>query len=182
MTDQELIDLFSRRAEGAVSALQERYGGYCHAIAWRLLSDSRDVEECLSDCYLAVWNAIPPASPQHFKGWLGAIVRNRALAIGRENSRRPPAVEETALELAGCLPEAEGPEGRLSARELGAAVSAFLRRQKEGERTAFLRRYWYAQSVAEVAAGLGWSQAKTKSVLFRVRNRLRDHLVKEGYL
>lgn len=77
MTDQQLIDLYFARDERAVAETKEKYGAWCAAIAWRLLRDSRDVEECLSDCALAVWNAIPPQRPEHFKGWLGAIVRNR---------------------------------------------------------------------------------------------------------
>ena len=105
MTDQQLIDLYFARDEGAVAETERKYGAYCRAIARRLLADSRDVEECLSDCALAVWNAIPPQRPERFKGWLGAIVRNRALAIGRQNGRRPATVDEAALELAACLPQ-----------------------------------------------------------------------------
>lgn len=112
MTDEELIRLYQARDPRAVEETKARYGAYCAAIARRLLSDDRDAEECLSDCAMAVWSAIPPACPKHFKGWLGAIVRNRALAIGRENGRRPPTVEETALELAPCLPEGDTPTDR----------------------------------------------------------------------
>ena len=93
MTDQELIDLFSARSEDAVPALSDQYGPYCRAVAGRLLSDERDVDECLNDCWLAVWKAIPPARPEHFRGWLAAVVRNRAIAMGRENGRRPPTVD-----------------------------------------------------------------------------------------
>ena len=107
MTDEELIERFFARSEDAVEELRSQYGAYCRAIAGRLLSDGRDVEECLSDCWMAVWNAVPPTRPEHFKGWLGAIVRNRALAIGRQNRRRPETVDEAALELATCLPAGE---------------------------------------------------------------------------
>ena len=145
MTDSELIALYQARDPRAVEETRAQYGAWCAAIARRLLTDSRDVEECLSDCALAVWNAIPPQRPEHFKGWLGAIVRNRAIALGR-------------------------------------AISDFLRTQKPGARTAFLRRYWYAESVEEVASHLGWSVSKTKSSLMRTRNRLREYLHREGYL
>ena len=145
MTDQLLIDLYFARDKRAVAETKEKYGAWCAAIAWRLLRDSRDVEECLNDCALVVWNAIPPQRPEHFKGWLGAIVRNRAIALGR-------------------------------------AISDFLRTQKPGARTAFLRRDWYAESVEEVASHLGWSVSKTKSSLMRTRNRLREYLHREGYL
>ena len=182
MTDQELIDLFSARSDGAVPALGQQYGPYCRAIAAQLLSDPRDVDECLNDAWLAVWRAIPPARPEHFKGWLAAIVRNRALAMGKENSRRPPTADEAALELAACLPHTDTAGGELEAAELSAAISRFLWEQPKDVRAAFVRRYWYADPVGGVARRLGWSVSKTKSVLFRTRNRLREQLQKEGYL
>ena len=111
MTDQDLVDLFLARSEEALPALQAQYGPYCRAVAARLLADRRDVDECLNDVWLAVWRAIPPARPERFKGWLAAIVRNRALAMGRENGRRPPTVDEAALELASCLPPRDDPSG-----------------------------------------------------------------------
>ena len=88
MTDSELIALYQARDPRAVEETRAQYGAWCAAIARRLLTDSRDVEEdsrdveeCLNDCALAVWNAIPPAEPKHFRGWLGAIVRHRALGL-----------------------------------------------------------------------------------------------------
>lgn len=182
MTDEALLRLFLDRSEGAAEALEAQYGPYCRAIAENLLRDSRDAEECVNDCWLAVWKAIPPARPEHFKGWLAAIVRNRALAMGRENGRRPETVDEAALELAACLPQKDSAHSELEARELGAAVSRFLSAQKPDRRAAFLRRYWYAQSVEETARAMGWSVSKTKSVLFRLRNSLWDYLSKEGYV
>ncbi len=182
MTDQELLGLFLARSEQAVPALAAQYGPYCRAVAAQLLADGRDVDECLNDCWLAVWRAIPPAQPEHFKGWLAAVVRNRALAMGRENSRRPPTVDETALELASCLPPGGDPMGETEYRALAEAVERFLRAQPKDVRAAFLRRYWYADRVEDAARRLGWSVSKTKSVLFRTRNKLRAQLQKEGFL
>ena len=181
MTDEELIDLLWDRADGAVETLQRKYGAYCAAIQRQFLSDSRDVEECLNDVWLAVWKAIPPTRPEHFKGWLGTVARNCAIARGRENGRRPQTVEESALELASCLPNRDV-SNAVEQAELGRAISDFLCRQKREERTVFLRRYWYAESVEQAAAYMGWTVSKTKSVLFRVRNRMREYLRKEGLL
>ena len=140
MTDQALVELFFSRSEGAVPALQAQYGPYCRAVAAQLLSAPRDVDECLNDAWLAVWQAIPPTRPEHFKGWLAAIVRNRALALGRENSRRPPTVDEAALELASCLPPGPGPAEAAEHRALAGAVIRFLRAQPQDIRAAFPRR------------------------------------------
>ena len=182
MTDPELIELFLARSEEAVPALTARYGAYCRAVAGQLLSDRRDVDECLNDCWLAVWRAIPPAKPERFKGWLAAVVRNRALAMGRENSRRPPTVDEAALELASCLPAGSDPLKEAEFQALGEAVERFLRAQPKAVRIAFVRRYWYSDSVEDAARRLGWSVSKTKSALFRARNKLREQLRKEGFL
>lgn len=181
MTDEELMDLFWERSERAAEALREKYGAYCATIMGRFLSDSRDVEECLNDLLLSVWKAMPPARPQHFKGWLAASARNRAIAKSRENGRRPETVEESVLELACCLPTGDAhTEAELS--ELGGAISEFLKSQKPDVRRAFLRRYWYVESVEQTARCMGWTVSKTKSVLFRTRNKLREHLSKEGFI
>lgn len=182
MTDQDLVELFLARSPDAVPALSGQYGPYCRAIAAQLLSDPRDVDECLNDVWLAVWRAIPPTMPERFQGWLAAIVRNRALAMGRENSRRPPTADEAALELASCLPPGDGPEGAAEYRALADAVERFLRAQPRDIRVVFLRRYWYADTVEDAARRLGWSVSKTKSALFRTRNKLRAQLQKEGFL
>ena len=182
MTDQALVALFLSRSEGAIPALQAQYGPYCRTVAAQLLTDPRDVDECLNDSWLAVWRSIPPTRPEHFKGWLAAIVRNRALAMGRENSRRPLTVDEAALELSACLPPCPDPSGETEYRALTEAVARFLRAQPKDVRIAFLRRYWYADPVEDAARRLGWSVSKTKSVLFRTRNKLRAYLQKEGFL
>lgn len=162
--------------------MQMKYGAYCAAIAQKFLADPRDVEECLSDCYMTVWKTIPPTRPEYFKGWLGAVVRHQALAIGKKNDRRPPEADEAALELAAYLPCPESFDSEVEARELSKAVSDFLRKQKSDVCTAFVRRYWYAETVEAVASRMGWSVSKTKSVLFRLRNHLREYLDKEGLL
>ena len=104
----------------------------------------------------------------------------QALAIGKANDRRPSTVEESALELTASLPAADTPHGQAEAEELGRAISRFLRAQKEPARVVFLRRYWYADSVEQAAAHMGWSISKTKTVLYRTRNRLREFLEQEG--
>lgn len=182
ITDKQLLDLFFDRSDEAVSALQAQYGSYCAAIARRFLADPRDVEECLSDCYMLVWKSVPPTRPDCFKGWLGAIVRHQALAIGKKNNRRPPEADDAAWELAAYLPCAGDLDSEVRTRDLCRAVSDFLWKQKPDIRMAFVRRYWYADTVETLASSMGWSVSKTKSVLFRLRNHLRRYLDKEGLL
>lgn len=181
MTDQELVELFWQRREEALTGLQDKYGGWCRSIAGRILGEERDVEECLGDCWLQLWNAIPPARPQHFRGYLGAVVRNRALlSAGGGDGRGTRSLWPLWSWLSASQPE--GPEEQAEAAELGRAISAFLGELGEGPRTAFLRRYWYADTVEETAGHLGWSLSRTKSVLFRTRKKLKAYLEQEGML
>lgn len=182
ITDEQILELFWERSEEAVFALQMQYGSYCAAIAQKFLTDARDVEECLSDCYMIVWQSIPPTRPAYFKGWLGAIVRHQALAIGKKNDRRPSEADEAILELAAYLPCVGDSYTELAARDLSKAISDFLWKQKVDVRTAFVRRYWYAETVEGVASHMGWSVSKTKSVLFRLRNQLKKYLDREELL
>lgn len=181
MTDEEIIELFYSRSDGAIDALSAKYKAYCASILRRFLSDDRDVEECLSDVWLSVWRSVPPAKPEHFKGYLAAIARNRAIAKGRENAKQPAAVEDSALELASCLPAGDV-HTKLEQQELGEAISRFLHTQRQDVRTVFLRRYWYSNSLEETAAFMGWTVSKTKSALFRTRGKLREFLKKEELL
>ena len=175
MTSQTLMDLLEQRSEQALSQLDSAYGAYCRTIARNILQNEADAEECVSDAYLAVWNAIPPARPTHFKAWLGTIVRNGALRKRRQNT----AVDALREELSEALPDRGSVAGQCEAKALGEAISAFLRSQRPEARAAFLRRYWYADSVEAVALRLGWSVSKTKSTLFRTRKKLKDYLIKE---
>lgn len=180
MTDNELIDLYLQRSEDAVSATETVYGAYCTAIASRIIGNAEDTEECISDVLLRVWNAIPPEIPRNFKGWIGCITRNCAITLCRKKEREPECVGEVALELSFAL---SGDPGEIvDAKALGGAISKFLSAQKKENRIAFLRRYWYGDSLEETAAHMGWSTAKTKTVLFRTREKLRDYLKKEDIM
>lgn len=177
MTDQELIELFEARAEDAIAETERIYGAYCRAIADRILGSEQDAEECLADVWLRVWNAIPPERPANFKGWLGTITRNCAISLCRKRDREPRKVSDAALELALTL--TDGPERDVEAQALGEAISAFLKRQPAQVRIAFLRRYWYGDTVEETAKHMGWGVGKTKTNLFRTRQKLKDYLEKE---
>ena len=182
MEDRVIIAYFLARSEKAVDALEAKYGRYCRAIASKLLTDPRDVEECISDCWMTVWNTIPPTVPLHFQGWLGTIVRNRAVKIGRDNGKRAEVAMDALTELSPCFVVLDEPYREIEHKLLGTAVSEFLMSQKADHRIAFMRRYWYSDSIAEVSKSMGWSAEKTKSILFRLRRRLKDYLTKEGYL
>lgn len=181
MEDREILALFRQREQGAIPALEERYGKRLRGLALRLLGSAEDAEECVSDTYLAAWNAIPPEEPVYLFAYLTAICRNRALSIlNRENTRkrRGELVALTA-ELEQCIPD-ERREREQNAREIGEALSRFLMGLGAEPRRFFLRRYWYAESVREVAEHCGVSESKVKMSLHRTRKKLREFLQEEG--
>ena len=161
-----------------IQELQQAYGPYCVTIVSRILDDPRDREECLNDVWLRVWKSLECHDPTNIKGWLGAISRNCALTRLRQLGKRSQLLEECAEELVFVLQD--GPAEQLESKLLGEAISRFLQTQPERHRIVFLRRYWYADSVEQAARHMGWSVSKTKTVLFRMRLKLKDDLKKEG--
>ncbi len=182
MEDGQIIDLYWNRDQRALRETEGKYGRLLHSIAWNLLHSREDSEECVNDTYLRAWEAIPPARPGAFRTWLGQITRNLSLDRWkrRRAEKRGGGAEVLLGELEDCLPAPGGPERAAEDGELAELLSAFLRGLPREGRAIFLRRYWYGQSVAEVAEDLGCGEGKVKSSLFRSRKALRAYLEKEG--
>lgn len=180
MEDGQIIELYWNRDQRAIRETDGKYGKLLHGIAWNVLRSREDSEECVNDTYLRAWEAIPPARPGAFRVWLGQITRN--LSLDRWKSRRAEkrggGAELLLGELEDCLPAPAGRE--LEDGELAELLNVFLRRLSREGRAMFLRRYWYGESVAEVAEALGCGEGKVKSSLFRSRKALREYLEREG--
>ena len=182
MEDGKIIELFFARDEQAIRATNEQYGKLCRYIAGRILSDRSDAEECVNDAYLTVWNTIPPTRPAYFKAFLCKITRNLALkkAETAGAQKRTAAAMLSLEELEEAVPD-RTLSSVIGEEELGKAISAFLRKQSEDRRSVFLRRYWFFDSISEIAERCGFSESKVKSMLFHTRNKLREYLKKEGF-
>ena len=182
MEDGQIMELYWNRDQRAIRETDGKYGKLLYGIAWNLLRSREDSEECVNDTYLRAWEAIPPTRPGVFRVWLGQITRN--LSLDRWKSRRAEkrggGAELLLGELEDCLPAPGGPERTVEDQELAELLSAFLRGLSREGRAMFLRRYWYGESVAEIAGTLGCGEGKVKSSLFRSRKALRDCLEKEG--
>ena len=181
MEDREILTLFQQRDQGAIPAREERYGARLRALAGRLLGSPEDAEECVSDTYLAAWNAIPPEEPVYLFAYLAAICRNKALTYLEREKAQKRRGELVALteELEQCIPDMRR-EREADGREIGEALNRFLAGLGEEARRFFLRRYWYAESVKEVAKNCGVSESKVKMSLHRTRKKLREFLQEEG--
>ena len=182
MEDQAIIALFQQRREDAIAACRKEYDSYLSSLALRILGDSADAEECVSDTYWQIWQRIPPDEPQHFKAYLAAICRYFAFdRLDRRHAKKRSAeIVELTEELQSCLGD-RSTEEELDLRELGRTLDRFLRTLGKEQRRIFLRRYWFAETVKEVAAHCGISESKVKTSLFRTREKLRTYLESEGY-
>lgn len=178
MDDIQIIRLLFQRSDGAIDALQQKFGGLCKSIISNILSDVRDVEECINDTYLRVWNSIPPQKPARLDSYLARIARNIALdrydynTAGVRNTNLTLAFEE----LAACLPAGENETASAQFRHF---INRFLRDLPKVSRMIFIRRYWYGESISQIANACSCSEEKIKSSLFRTRNKLRQAMIKE---
>lgn len=183
MKDSAIVDLYWQRSEQAISETDKKYGSYCHTIAYNICNNSEDAEECIGDTWFHAWNLMPDKRPSALSCFLGAITRNLAINRSRSGQCRKRGGGQTALaleELAECVPSPATVESTVELRELELAIDGFLSRLPERERRVFLCRYWFLAPTAEIARKLGYSQSKVKTMLFRVRNKLKQYLQEEG--
>lgn len=184
MEDKNIIELFQSRSEEALFACENKFGAYCRTVAGNILRDAEDAKECVNDAFLAVWNLIPPNSPENLKAFAGRITRNIAMSRLRKKlaQKRGCGEAEIALsEFDECIPEKGSVEKEIESREITAAIEKFLYSNPEEKRNIFIRRYWYMFSVSEIAESYGMTEAKVKSILFRMRKELKNKLEKEGF-
>ena len=183
MEDSAIIDLYWAREERALSETDTKYGGYCRSIAHNILRNREDTEECVSDTWLHAWNAMPPQRPSILSSFLGRITRNLSFDRCRWQNAEMRGVVLLPLaldELSECFPAPGRVEQALEARELAEAIDRFLRTLPERECSIFLRRYWYVDSVPEIAARYGMTESKVKMQLSRTKEKLRLFLEQEG--
>lgn len=184
MEDREIIDLFWNRADTAISAVDKKYHSYCQHIAYNILENKEDVEECVNDTWIKLWGAIPPYCPNNLAAFLGKIARNTALNYLRDrNTKRRGGgqIDLVLEELEECVAHAQTIEKEIEEKELVKTINQFLGALPELERNVFVCRYWYLEPISEIAKHAHSNESKIKSMLFRNRKKLKSYLKKEGY-
>ena len=182
MDDSRIIELFWARDEKAVSEAEKKYGQYCYTIANNILLNHEDASECVNDMLLSAWNTIPPNRPEYLPGFLGSITRNLSLKKLRKKlaEKRGGGKQNLAMEeLEECIPSEKSIDEQLEEKELVKIINSFLEIQKPEERKVFLRRYWFYDSVRDISSKYHYSESKVKSMLKRMRDRLRIRLQEE---
>ncbi len=183
LEDSKIIELFFSRIEQAIAELSEKYGTVCTRIARNILKNNLDAEECVNDTYLAAWNTIPPQKPEPLRTYIFRIVRNIAIAKYHANtSEKRNSYYDVALEeLEDCLASFVTVEQEISANELSREIDSFLDALDRDSRVMFVRRYWYADSISDLAKIFQTSNNNVSVRLSRTRKKLKTYLKKGGF-
>ena len=181
MNDLSIIELYFARDEEAIKQTDIKYGKLCHSVAYNILNNNEDSEECVNDTYIGVWNAIPPARPYNFMAFVCKITRNLSLkrleAMSRQ--KRSQATIVSLDELAEVLPDESIADG-VSDEDIGKLISDFLRNEKSEIRDVFIRKYYFFDSIGDIARRYDFTESKVKNMLYHTRTKLKDFLIKEG--
>ena len=184
MDDAKIVQLYFDRDEQAIPATADKYGNYCTSIAKNILGNHEDAEECVNDTYLNTWNAIPPYRPQMLSTFLGKIVRNLAFNRYKHNTadkRGGGEITSVLDELAGCVSGNEDTAQAYEYKELVAAINDFLSTLSARKRNIFVCRYWYTDSIPDIAARYNMTYAAVSMELNRLRTKLHNYLIERRY-
>lgn len=182
MHDKEIVALYWNRDESAITETSNRYGNYCFSIAYNILYNNEDAEECVNDTWMNAWNSIPPQRPNNLSTYLGKLTRNLSFnryKLLRAKKRGMGQIDLALSELEGCIPNRTDIQQFEDAMVLSNTIETFLRRQPRIERNIFVGRYWYLYSIHDLAKHYQMTESKVTSLLFRMRGKLKKYLEKE---
>ena len=182
MEDREIVALYWRRDERAITETDRKYGGLCRAIAMNLLGVREDAEECVNDTWLQAWNSMPEQRPERLRAWLGRVVRNLSISRWRaaHRQKRYAGIELLLSELDECVPSPDDTQRTVELNELGTLIDGWLRTLSEEDRTLFLRRYWNGEQLAALAAERNTAPGSLAQRMHRLRAGLKTKLEQEG--
>ena len=184
MTDDDIVKLYWDRNETAITETSGKYGAYCSSIAYNILYNHSDAEECVNDTWLHAWNAMPPQKPSILSAFLGKITRNLSFDLYKKlhrEKRGGDGIDLVLDELAECVSGGESPESSFDAEELRKDIDDFLNSLPEEKRYMFILRYWYADSVSSIAKRYLTTENSVSVTLNRLRTRLKTYLTERGY-
>ena len=184
MTDESIIDLYWAREEQAITESSDKYGAYCNTIAYNILTNHSDAEECVNDTWLGTWNAIPPSRPSPLRSFVCRIARNLATKKYHASTaeKRDSQYDVALDDLAECIPDRSDVEDTYGAKELAAEINSFLDTLDFLDKFVFMRRYWYSDSLTDISRMSGLSYKTVSVRLTRIKEKLKKHLMKEGLL
>ncbi|MDO5155962.1 MAG: sigma-70 family RNA polymerase sigma factor [Eubacteriales bacterium] len=182
--DDDIIELLFDREQNALEFISQKYNNYCTAIANNILNNKEDVEECVNDTYLKIWNSIPPNRPEVLRTFIGRITRNQAFDLYKKMNAQKRGKGQIAMvldELEECIAGDNNPEKILDQKQLLEAINSFLGTLSKEKCALFVRRYWYSDNIAEIASRYGMSENHVSVSLNRLRKKLRAYLIERGF-
>lgn len=186
ISDGEIIELYWLRDEAAIKRTDEKYGRFLYAMAFNILHEHRDCEECRNDTYLSTWNAIPPAKPMFFRAFISQIMRRTAINRYYQNTGKRKIPSELTVSMDECgefIAEEKSSDEEIDARELGRLISDFVRGLPAKRQYIFMGRFYFADSVAVIADELKVSESAVYKEIKKLRKELRIFLEqKEVYV
>ena len=183
LNDEQIIDLYFAREERAIVETDKKYSGYLHTVAYNILANEQDAEECLQDTYLSTWNAIPPKRPSVFHAFLAKITRNHSLNRYemKQSKRRVPGEAICPMdEVQDFLPDPNGPDDDMLADAVKRVVAQYLQDTTARRMYVFVSRFFYSYTIAQIAARLGCSTSLVNKELATIKQELRECFAKEG--
>ena len=182
MDDKHILELYFARDEQAISETEKKYGALCRYIASSVLAVNEDVEECVSDIMLALWNSIPPDRPEDLRAYVGKSVRNRAHEMIRDANawKRGGRVQIVSEELLSTIPDDCDLAADFEAKRAGEIISRVLDSLSKTDRKIFVLRYWMGLSYSQIVAQTGAGDSRVKMSLHRTRKKIAEELKKEG--
>lgn len=183
MEDNKIVELYWERSETAITETANKYGRYCNTIAYNILHNKEDAEECVNDTYMKVWGVIPTLRPQRFSSFIGKITRNLSLHKYEYYKAKKRDYDEATItieELQNCIQNSDKVEGIIDDIALTEVLNRFLFGLSVEKRKVFMRRYWYLSSIKEIAFDYQMTESKVKMILLRVRKDLQKLLEREG--
>ena len=181
-SDEAIVDLYWARDEAAITETDRKYRGYLHTVAWNIVKDEQDCEECLNDTYLKTWNSIPPQRPNCLKAFLTKITRTIAIDRYRRERRQKRVPSECTLSLSELAETlcGDSPEVEYESALVGKVINDYLRTLPERDMCLFVSRYFCSDPIGDIAEKCGMSESGVKKTLARLREGLREKLEKEG--
>ena len=182
MDDQSIIELFSQRDENAIRETETKYGAYCLSIAYGILQNHEDAEECVNDTWMSAWNRIPTVKPDSLKAFLGKIVRDIALSRFRANhaQKRYNGMEVMLDELEECIPSDFNVQRQLEQKELDDLINKWLESLHREDRVLFIKRYYYGETVKSLARVQACTENQMAQRMLKLRNNLKSFLTSKG--
>lgn len=185
MSDMQIVELYWQRDEQAIKETDLKYRNFLLSVAYNIVHDPCDSEECLNDTYISAWNSIPPAKPTFLQAFLVTIMRRTAINCYKARKRQKRIASELTVSLSdveGFISGDDDMSSDIDTKELGRVISEFVRSLSERRMYIFMSRYYVARPIREIAQLLGCSESTVNKEIAAIKCGLKEKLEKEGYV